>query len=83
MALQQQLHESYHGERQLRDRRMNGVNLPQIQEALTDRQPGTSNQLIERVANKLSHKKGTAGNSVALFTIDPQQTTKEDGTQAF
>lgn len=73
MALQQQLHNSYHGDRQLRDRLMNAIDIPRIQEALTDRQPRTSLQLTERVANKLSHKPRTSGTSIAYLSQIPDE----------
>lgn len=75
MAVQQQLHAKYHGYWQLRDRLMHVVNISRFQDTLTYRQPRTSNQLIERVANKLSHKQRTAGTSVAL--IAPSQPQPE------
>lgn len=68
MKIQQKLQASYHEDPQLRDRLMNGVILTRIKDAHTDRHPINSHQLVERVANKLSHKTGTAGASVALLT---------------
>lgn len=64
MTIQQQIHSSYHGDRQLRDRLINGVNCPTIKEEVTDRHMRKSHQRIERVANELSHKPSTAGKSV-------------------
>lgn len=84
MAIQQQLHSSYHGDRQLRDRLMNGVNLPSIQDALTDRQPRTAHQINKLLANKLSHKKGTESTSVALLTSNETPNNGDaKGDQAF
>lgn len=67
MDLQKQLHSSYHGERKLKDRIMNSMEIPRIQEILTDRPPRSTQQLIERVTTKLSHKPKTAGTTSAYL----------------
>lgn len=54
-AIQQQLHVSYHDDRQLRDMLQISVDIPDIQQALADRQPRTTHQLVERVATRLAH----------------------------
>lgn len=79
MALQQQLHSSYHGDRQLRDRIMNSVDIARIQDALTDRPPRTTQQLIERIATKLSHRPKTAGASSAYMSHEAPDRNRYDG----
>lgn len=70
MELKQQLHSSYHGDRQLRDRIMKSVDISKIQDALTDRPPRTTQQLIERIATKLSHRPKAAGTSSAFLSSE-------------
>lgn len=40
---------------------MSAIDLPEIQNALRDRTPRTSHELINRVANRLSTRKGSSG----------------------
>lgn len=47
---------------------MNGVKITRIQDVQTYLQPRTKPKLIETLANKLSHNKGTAESSIDKFT---------------
>lgn len=59
MGIQKQLDTPYHS--YLRDRLLNFVDVSPIQEALRDRIPRTSQQLINSVPNRLSDKPKTSG----------------------
>lgn len=67
MALQKQLDTSYHADRFLRDRLLTAVDLPALQTTLRDRIPRSSHQAVQRIANQLSDKKGSAGSTVAMI----------------
>lgn len=73
MSTQQQLHNTYHTERQLRDRLLTAVDVPSLQEIIADRQPRTAHQLIEQVANSLSERPRSAGSTVAHLSGNPSQ----------
>lgn len=68
MAIQQQLHESYHVDSKLRDRLKNGFNINRSQDAFTGLQTRIEHQLIERVDKKRSHIQGTSVNYVAFLS---------------
>lgn len=61
MSIQGQLPTGYQGDRYLRDRLQEAIDIPSIQDFLKDRPARTSQNLINRVANKLSDRPKTAG----------------------
>ena len=63
MSLQYQLHEDYHTDRYLRDRLMTAVDIPSINESLKDRVPRNAQQLVNRVANRLSGRKNSSSST--------------------
>lgn len=65
MSLRKQLYDSYHGDQYLRDRLLTAMYMPHIIESLRDRVPCTSEQFINRVANRLSSHPKTAGSVFA------------------
>lgn len=72
MSLQKQLDSSYHGEIYLRDRLLKAVDIKHIKEALRDGMKRTSQQVINRVANRLSEKLRTAGTLYVHYTNDTE-----------
>lgn len=82
MSLQNQLHPDYNTDRQLRDRLVNAVDIPRIQDSLRDRTPRTAQQLINRVANRLSTKKHSAGGNAAHLATENDRRDMEDEKEA-
>lgn len=82
MSLQHELHPDYHTDRRLRDRLLNAVDIPTIQDALRDRTPRISQQLINRVANRLSTQKRTAGMTAAHLAEDAHDWDDSDDDMA-
>ena len=56
MRVHDQLDSTYHGDRMLRDQLMTSIDIPVVQDSLKDKVPRTSQQLINRVENRLSEK---------------------------
>lgn len=81
MSLYNQLHPDYHTDCQRRDRLLDAVDLPAIENSLRDRTPRICQQLINRVANRMSSRKktdGTTSTHVAgyhLYTSHPADDT--------
>lgn len=73
MSLQEQLHRDYRTDRQLRDRLLNAVDIPHIQDSLRDRATRTAQQLINRVATRLSTRPRQQG---------PSQHAQQNSTQS-
>lgn len=67
MQLQKQLDLPYHGDRYLRDQILTAVDIPSIQMVFRDKIPRTAEQAINRIANRLSEQRNTAGSSVAYM----------------
>lgn len=65
-SLQKQLDTPYHTDNFLRDRLLTAVDLPAIQSTLRDRMPQTSQMAVNRVANQLSDKPGSAGSNPSV-----------------
>lgn len=61
MAIRGQLTSSYQGDRYVRDRLQEPIYLTSIQDLLRDRPSNESQELINRVANKLSNRPKTIG----------------------
>lgn len=80
MRTEKQLDTPYNGDRYLRDRQLTAVEIPRIWDSLRDRMPRTAQQLINRVANRLSDKPKTAGTELALHAEDDDPT--ENGSSA-
>lgn len=66
-SLQQKLDTRYHGDHYLRDRLLTAVDIPEIQGALRDRLPHSSQQAINRVASKLSEAPRTSVTATVHF----------------
>ena len=73
MSLQNQLDDTYHDDKFLRDRLLTAVDIPSIQSSLRDRLPRTSQQAINRVAIQLSDRKRSAGSNAAC-TVEDNET---------
>lgn len=69
MAIQGQLTSSYKGDRYLRDRLQEAIDIPAVQDFLKDRPSKDSQELINRVGNKLSSRPKTAGAVFANWAI--------------
>ena len=67
MSTQKQLDASYHGDQYLRDQLMTSIDIPSVQDSLKDRVPRAAQQLINRVANRLSDKPNSAGTTSAYL----------------
>lgn len=65
MSIQDQLDESYQGDKFLRDQLLASVDIPKVQGSLRDKIPRSSQQLINRVANHLSERPRSAGMTAA------------------
>lgn len=61
MAVKLQLYVAYHGDRYMWDRLKEAIEICEIQDTLRDRPARSSQQLIERVENKLSDLRKTVG----------------------
>lgn len=70
MSLKKQLDSSYHGDRYLRNRLLNAVDIPHIQEALREKMQRYSQQAVNRIENRLSNKPRTAGSVAINYTAD-------------
>lgn len=78
MEIQRQLGEEYQGDRYLRDRLQEAVDIPSIRDFLKDRPARTSQNLINRVANRLSDRPKTAGAVYANWTIGAIDSEDDD-----
>lgn len=84
MSLQHELHSEYHSDGQLRDHLLNAVDISAIKDSIKDRTPRTAHQLNNRVSNRLSTGKTTAGSISALRaapTYDPGDEDAENEVQ--
>lgn len=74
MRIQKQLDKTYHGDQLLRDQLLMSIDVPSIQDSLKDKVPRSAQQLINRVANRLSDKPHSAGTPSAYFSSrDPNR----------
>lgn len=80
MCPQHQLHPDYDSDRQLRDRRLNAVEILTIQDALRDSTPLMSQQLVNREPNGLSSQLTAAGTSAAQVAenVEPSSKYEQD-----
>lgn len=76
MSIQGHLTTSYQRDRYLWDRLQEAIYLPAVQDFLKDRPVRNSQQLINRVANKLSNRPNTAGTAISNWTLHQDQVTK-------
>lgn len=67
MSTQKQLENCYHGDRYLRDQLMTAIDITSVQDSLKDRVPRGAQQLVNRVANRLSEKIRMAGSTLAYI----------------
>lgn len=75
MEIQEQLDDGYQGDRYLRDRLKEAVDIPEIQSFLKERPARKAQQLINRVANRLSDRPRTAGAVYASWDIQKDHKT--------
>lgn len=66
VSLQNKLEKGYHTDRYLRDRLMSAVDIPEMQNALRDGVTPTSHPIINRVANRMSTRKGSHRNEAHI-----------------
>lgn len=72
MAIQVQLYEGYKGDKYLRDRLDEAIDIPTLKCYLKDRPARSSQQLINWVAKKLSDRPRTEGSAYASGSTDHQ-----------
>lgn len=70
LNVQKHIDTPYQGDRFLREKLLEAVNIPRIKDTLKDRMPIKSHKLIKRVPNRLIDKPKTSGCTLACFKYD-------------
>lgn len=78
MNLQKQLDTSFHGDRYFRYRLLNAVDIANIQEALRDKMPGSSQLEVNRIENRLWNKSSSAGSVAVHYTAEVGSVIEEN-----
>lgn len=82
MSLQHQPHPEYDTYRHIRDQFHNTIDLPVLQDALRDHIPLMSQQLINRIANRLSSEMRTSATMAGHVLEDTDDASVQEGDAA-
>lgn len=77
MSIHDQLDDLYKGDRYLKDRLSEAIDIPAIKRFFNDCPPRFTQPLIKRVATQLSDRKKTAGTAYANWELDPDEETQQ------